>query len=92
MIQAPVLAMPNFNKQFILETDACDFGIGAMLMQDHHPLAYLSKHLCPRNQTLSVYEMECLAILMVVEKWLPYLQHGKFLIRTDHKSLLHLTE
>lgn len=92
MIQAPVLAMPNFKKQFILETDACDFGIGAMLMQDHHPLAYLSKHLCPRNQTLSVYEMECLAILMVVEKWRPYLQHGKFLIRTDHKSLLHLTE
>ena len=61
-------------------------------MQDHHPIAYLSKHLCPRNQTLLVYEKECLAILMAVEKWRPYLQHGKFLIRTDHKSLLHLTE
>lgn len=29
---------------------------------------------------------------MAVEKWRPYLQHGKFLIRTDHKSLLHLIE
>lgn len=92
MVQALVLAMPDFSKQFVLETDACDVGIGAVLMQDHHPLAYLSKHLCPRNQTLSVYEKECLAILMAVEKWRPYLQHGKFLIKIDHKSLLHLTE
>jgi hypothetical protein len=75
-----------------LETDTYDFGIGAVLMQDHHPLASLSKHLCPRNQTLSVYEKECLAILMAIERWRPYLQHGKFHIRTDHKSLLHLTE
>jgi hypothetical protein len=56
MVQAPVLAVPNFSKQFKLETDACDFGIRVVLMQDHHSLAYLSKHLCPRNQTLSVYE------------------------------------
>jgi hypothetical protein len=56
MVQAPVLVVPNFSKQFKLETDACDFGIRVVLMQDHHSLAYLSKHLCPRNQTLSVYE------------------------------------
>jgi hypothetical protein len=49
MVQAPILAVPNFSKQFKLETDACDFSIGVVLMQDHHSLAYLSKHLCPRN-------------------------------------------
>ena len=92
MVQAPVLAVPNFEKHFVLETDASDCGIGAVLMQDGHPIAYLSKHLSPRNQTLSVYEKECLAILLAVDKWRPYLQHSKFTIRTDHKSLLDLTE
>lgn len=92
LIQAPVLAIPNFSKQFVMETDASDQGLGAVLMQEEHPVAYLSKSLCPKNQGLSTYEKECLAILMAVEKWRPYLQHKPFLIRTDHKSLLHLTD
>jgi len=91
-VQAPVLAVPNFELPFIEETDASDLGIGAVLMQADHPVAYLSKHLCPRNQALSVYEKECLAILMAIDNWRPYLQHRRFLIRTDHKSLLHLIE
>ena len=91
MVQAPVLGVPNFEIPFVLETDASAYGIGAVLMQANHPVAYLSKHLCPRSQAMSVYEKECLAILMAIEKWRPYLQHKKFLIRTDHKSLLHLT-
>jgi hypothetical protein len=92
LAQAPVLAVPDFKQQFVLETDASNTGIGAVLMQNSHPIAYLSKHLCPRNQALSVYEKECLAILMAIDKWRQYLLHQKFLIRTDHKSLLHLTE
>jgi hypothetical protein len=92
MVQAPILAMPNYEAPFMLETDASDYGIGAVLMQANHLVAYLSKHLCPRSQAMLVYEKECLAILMAIEKWRTYLQHKKFLIRTDHKSLLHLTE
>jgi hypothetical protein len=92
LAQAPVLAVPDFKQQFVLETDASNTGIGDVLMQNSHPIAYLSKHLCPRNQALSVYEKECLAILMAIDKWRPYLLHQKFLIRTYHKSLLHLTE
>jgi len=88
----PVLAVPDFSKQFVLETDASDLGIGAVLMQDQHPVAYLSKALGPRNQALSMYEKECMAILLVIEKWRSYLQHQPFVIRTDHRSLQHLTE
>ena len=91
MLTAPVLAIPNFTKQFVLETDASDVGLGAVLMQDDHPIAYLSKALCPKNQALSTYEKECMAIL-AVDKWRPYLQHQSFLIRTYHRSLLYLTD
>ena len=92
MTEAPVLAIPNFTKSFVLETDACDYGLGAVLMQEGHPVAYLSKSLCTKNQSLSAYEKECMAILMAVDKWRPYLQVKEFTIKTDHKSLLYLTE
>jgi len=92
LITAPVLAVPDFSKQFVVETDASDLGIGAVLMQEQHPIAYFSKALGPRNQALSVYEKECMAILLAIDKWRPYLQHQPFIIRTDHKSLHHLTE
>jgi hypothetical protein len=88
LISAPVLALPDFSKKFTVETDASAKGIGAVLMQDGHPLAYLSKALGTKAQALSTYEKECLA----VTKWKPYLQHKKFSILTDHRSLLHLDD
>ena len=92
LVNAPVLAIPDFSKPFILETDANDVGFGAVLLQDSHLIAYLSKAVCAKNQALSTYEKECVAIILAVEKWRPYLQNAEFIIRTDHKSLLHLTE
>lgn len=88
---APVLALPDFNKTFVIETDASDSGIGAVLSQDKHPIAYVSKALGPRTKGLSTYEKECLAILLAVDHWRSYLQYAEFLILTDHKSLMNLT-
>ena len=56
MIESPILALPNFNEEFIIETDASGFGIGAVLQQNGHPIAYLSKTLAPKHQALSTYE------------------------------------
>lgn len=67
MVEALVLAIPDFSKSFGLETDASDYGLGAVLMQKEHPVAYLSKPLCLKNQSLSTYEKECMAILMAVD-------------------------
>lgn len=61
-------------------------------MQGGYPIAYLSKALSKRSQTLSTYEKECLAIILATDKWKPYLQHQQFTIATDHRSLAHLRE
>jgi hypothetical protein len=92
MVNTPVLALLDFTQPFVLETDACNTRVGAVLMQNNHPVAYQSQALSPRNQALSTYEKECLGILIAVDKWRPYLQHKQFVIRTDHKSLLHLVD
>lgn len=90
MSTAPILSLPNFSKPFLIEIDASSDGIGAILTQEGHPLAYISKALSPKNRALSIYEKEMLAVLFVVKQWEHYLQHRHFVIWTDHKSLKYL--
>ena len=68
MISAPVLALPDFTKNFVVKTDASGSEMGAVLMQDSHPIAYLSKALSPRHQTLSTYWKEFMVVVLAVEK------------------------
>jgi hypothetical protein len=90
MVSTPVLALPDFTLPFTVETDACDSGLGAVLMQRGQPIAFLSKALAAKNRHLSIYEKEFLALIMVVETWRTYLQHNEFIIKADHKSLCFL--
>ena len=92
LLTAPVLALPDFTQTFVVETDASEKGMGAVLMQNQHPLGYLSRPLGPKLRGLSTYEKESLAILMVVDRWRPYLRQSPFIIRTDQKALAHLDE
>ena len=92
MTTAPVLALLDFEATFEIKTDASTHGIGAVLQQNRHPIAYVSKKLGPRWQSLSVYEKELLAIVFVVQRWEQYLLGRPFIIRTDQKSLKHLLE
>lgn len=92
LISAPVLQLPDFKKPFIIETDASAKGIGAVLQQGGHPIAYVSKALGVKNQGLSTYEKECLAILMAVDHWRQYLLSVEFVIKTDQRSLMHLDD
>jgi hypothetical protein len=76
MICRTVLGLPDSSLPFFIETDACDFGVGAVLMQNGHPIAYMSKTLGVMNKKLSIYEKEFFIVLMAVEQLRQYLQHG----------------
>jgi hypothetical protein len=83
----PVGALPAFNKQFVL---ASDKGIGAVLIQDRRPIAFLSQALGPQNQGRSTYEKEFTVLLTAVHKCLTFT--SLFLRKTDHESLKHPLE
>lgn len=84
--------MSNFALPFVVETDACDVGIGVMLMQQVQHIAYLSKGLLIKHQSLSVYDKELLALVMVVTRWGQYLVERHFIFRTYQKALKYLLE
>ncbi|KAJ3704209.1 hypothetical protein LUZ61_007914 [Rhynchospora tenuis] len=92
MTSASMLAMPDFSKPFIVETDASDKGVGVVLMQGKKPVAFLSKSLGMKAKGLSTYEKEFIALLTAVQKWRHYLSGLPFIIRTDQISLKYLLE
>ena len=87
MSTCPVLALPDFTRPFILECDASREGIGAVLMQDRHPISYESKKLTQTECLYSIYDKEMLAIIHGLTKFWQYLVGAKFVVHTDHNSL-----
>lgn len=75
-----------------METDASNYGIGDVLQQDGHPIVFVSKALGLKNQGLSTYKKESLAILLAIEQWKAYLLPAEFTILIDQRSLIHLQD
>ncbi|CAM4329409.1 unnamed protein product [Lepidochelys olivacea] len=95
LVSGPVLANPDFDKPFVVFTDASDTGLGAVLMQEdekgeRHPIVYLSKKLLPREQHYAAIEKECLAMVWALKKLEPYLFGRHFTVYTDHSPLTWL--
>ena len=88
----PILKSPDFDKEFVLQTDASERGIGAVLSQcddngTEHPVAFYSRKLLPRESRYSTIEKECLAIKVATHTFRVYLLGRKFTIQTDHRAL-----
>ena len=92
MMEALVLRLPKFNIKFVIETDASNTGIGAVLMQAGHPIAYYRKKMCPKLSAFSTHIKELYAITQAMQKWCQYLLGKFFIIRIDHKSIKELLQ
>ena len=93
----PILRPPHWDELFILQVDASDFGVGAILCQvdnegQEHPVVFASRKLQPREIKLSTTEKECLAIVWAVETFRYYLFGRKFILQTDHNPLVWLNQ
>lgn len=88
----PVLQSPNFEKEFLLQTDASERGVIAVLSQQDekgqdHKVAFFSRKLLPRETKYATVEKECLAIKLGIQTFRMYLMGREFTIETDHRSL-----
>ena len=90
LCNAPLLALPNFEKTFEIECDASGIGIGAVLMQDQRPLMYFSEKLSGAALKYPTYDKELYALVRALQTWQHYLWPKEFVIHTDHESLKHL--
>lgn len=87
-----MLALPDFNKKFVLKLDACAIGLGAALGHEGRPLTFLNKALKMRHLGLFFYKKKYLAVLMAVYKWRHYLKQEQSITQIDHESLKYLLD
>ena len=90
---APILAYPDNNCQFRLETDTSDFAAGAVLSiqkgDKWHPVAFSSHTMSPEERNYPVADKEMLSVIRALEQWCHYLEGAKhqFDIWNDHTNL-----
>jgi hypothetical protein len=91
LTSSPVLNLPDFTKQFHLQTDASDSGLGAVLSQEfdrkEFPICYASKTLNTAQRHYSTTEKEALAVIWAIKLFRPYLLGRHFKVFTDHSAL-----
>jgi hypothetical protein len=86
----PVLALPDLQQSFEIETDASDYAMGAVLMQHRKPICYHSETFTTTVINYPTYDKELYALVQSVKKWKHYLMGKETVIHTDHQPLQYL--
>ena len=91
LVSAPVLRVADPNRPFVLQTDASDFAVGGVLLQEFsgqlHPIAFHSRKLTSAERNYTVSEREMLGVVECVKSWSHYVGGSGATVHTDHKSL-----
>ncbi|GJP42080.1 hypothetical protein CLOM_g1672 [Closterium sp. NIES-68] len=94
LTSAPVLILPDPERDYVIEADASDQAVGAVLMQDQgnglQPIAYLSKKFHGAKLNYPIHDKEALAIIIAFKAWRCYLEGRRTTVYTDHCSLKYL--
>ncbi len=97
-VSAPILITPDPSRQFVVEVDASEVGVGAVLSQRSpsddkmHPCAFLSHRLSPAERNFDIGNRELLAVKLALEEWRHWLEGSgvPFTVWTDHKNLEYI--
>ena len=95
MTTKPILSLPDFSKTFFLLKLMLlnsNSGLGTVLIQEKHSVAFFSKALGKRESMKPIYEKELMAIFFAILKWRHYLRERRFVVRTDQSNLKFLLE
>ncbi|GKE06036.1 putative reverse transcriptase domain-containing protein [Tanacetum coccineum] len=92
LCEAPILALPEGNDDFVVYYDASLQGLGAVLMQREKVIAYASRQLKPHEENYTTHDLELGAVVFALKIWRHYLYGTKCTVFTDHKSLQHILD
>ncbi|GJU14932.1 putative reverse transcriptase domain-containing protein [Tanacetum coccineum] len=90
--QAPILAFPEGNDNFVVYCDASHQGLGAVLMQREKVIAYASRQLKPNEENYTTHDLELGVVVFALKIWRHYLYSTKCTMFTDHKSIQHILD
>nr|GEV36865.1 putative reverse transcriptase domain-containing protein [Tanacetum cinerariifolium] len=92
LCEAPILALPEGNDDFIVYCDASHQGLGAVLMHREKVIAYASRQLKPHEENYTTYDLELGAVVFTLKIWRHYLYGKMCTVFNDHKSLQHILD
>ncbi|GJU32501.1 putative reverse transcriptase domain-containing protein [Tanacetum coccineum] len=92
LCSAPILALPEGTKNFVVYCDASHKGFGAVIMQREKVIAYASRQLKKHEENYTTHDLELGAVVFALRLWRHYLYGTKCTVYTDHKSLQYILD